>query len=368
MDRERDESRSLNFSKRMHPMRSVGFALGALAVGTVLYAHASPVWLWVLLLFFGLMWSHLAYALAAGSEDPLRVEYRNLLIDSAQSGFWIAAMAFDTLPSALLAILLTMNHIIVGGRRFAAKTLAVMAGTCLLASAALGFPFKPVTSYPTLLACLPILVVLPLVIGSSSRVLAQKTLQQKRALEKTSRFDTATGLLNRQQWLYAANLELDRFVRHGRPAVLMMIDIDAFKQINDNHGHTAGDVVIEQFARLLQACLRDMDSGGRYGGDEFGIIMPETRWEEAIVAAERLRRQVAACEFADGTLRCTISTGLAEINPSIGGVTEWVRVADAALYEAKRKGRDRIEVAPLPPLLQAVPPGNDLPDENGASA
>jgi diguanylate cyclase len=368
MDNERDSGRSFNFSRRMHPMRSIGFALGALAVGTVLHAHDSPVWMWVVLLFFGLMWGHLAYALAAGSRDPLRAEYRNLVIDSAQSGFWIAAMAFDTLPSVLLAILLTMNHIIVGGRRFAAKTIAVMAATCLLASAAMGFPFQPVTSYPTLLACLPILVVLPLVIGGSSRVLAQKTLQQKRTLEKTSRFDTATGLLNRQQWLYAANLELDRFVRHGRPAVLIMIDIDEFKQINDNHGHTTGDVVIEQFARLLQACLRDRDSGGRYGGDEFGIIMPETRWEEAIVGAERLRRQVAACEFADGRLRCTVSIGLAEINPAIGGVTDWVQVADAALYEAKRKGRDRIEVAPLPPLLQAVAPGNDIHDETGAGA
>jgi diguanylate cyclase len=348
MDSERGEVRRLNFSKRMYPLRAAGFVLGALAVGAVLLEHGSPRWLWALLALGGFLWPHLAYALVLRSRDPVRAEYRNLFVDSAQVGFWIAAMAFDTLPSVLLAIILTMNQIIVGGRRFGAKTLASMALTCLLSSALLGFPLQPVTSYRTMLACLPMLVVLPLVIGGTSRLLAQKTLLQKRMLEKTSRFDVATGLLNRQQWLYAANQELNRFVRIGRPAVLMMIDIDSFKQINDGHGHVVGDNVIEEFARLMKTCLRDMDSGGRYGGDEFGIVMPETRWEEAIVAAERLRRQVAAYAFSGIGLRCTISIGLSEVNLSIASVTDWINVADVALYEAKRRGRDCIEVARQP--------------------
>jgi diguanylate cyclase len=153
--------------------------------------------------------------------------------------------------------------------------------------------------------------------------------------------------MNRQQWHYAATVEYNRFIRAGRPAVVILIDIDRFKQINDSYGHTVGDAVIEEFARLMKACLRDMDTGGRYGGDEFGIVMPETHWEEAIVAAERLRRQVAAYVFPGTDLRCTVSIGLAEINHSIGDVTEWISVADGALYEAKRKGRDCIEVAKL---------------------
>ncbi|MET0808037.1 MAG: diguanylate cyclase [Pseudoxanthomonas sp.] len=345
--------RRLNFSKRMHPLRAAGLALGALCVGVSLYEDGVVApWLWAALGFSGLLWPHVAYLLARNSTASVRAEYRNLLIDAAQGGFWIAAMGFDTLPSVLLAIILMMNQIIVGGRRFAAKSLALLGAICLLTSAALGFRFDPVTSYPTLLACLPMLVVLPLVIGGSSRSLGQKTLQQKKLLEKTSRFDAATGLLNRQQWLFAARTEFDRFLRAGRPAVLMMIDIDSFKQINDGYGHTVGDLVIEEFARLMKACLRDIDSGGRYGGDEFCVIMPETRWEEAIVAAERLRRQVASYEFPQPGLHCTISVGLAEINPTIASVNDWVVVADAALYAAKARGRDCIEVARLPPLLQ----------------
>lgn len=354
MDSDRGQPRRLNFGRRMYPMRIVGLAMGGICVAAVLHEHRVLPWFWALLAFNALLWPHLAHAITRRAREPIRAEYRNLMVDAAFGGFWIAVMAFDTLPSVLLAVMLTMDKVIVGGRRFGAKNFALLAGTCLATSAAFGFPFLPYTSYPTMLACLPLLIVYPLAIGASSRLLAQNTLRQKRMFERTSRFDAATGLMNRQQWLYAANLELVRFQRTGRPAVLMMIDIDRFKQINDRHGHTVGDGVIEEFARLLTACLRDADTGGRYGGDEFGIVMPETRWEEAIVAAERLRRQVAACEFAGIGLRCTISIGLAEVNPAMGEVNDWVVAADAALYEAKRRGRDCIEVARLPGLAQTA--------------
>jgi diguanylate cyclase len=303
----------------------------------------------VALLAYALLWPTLAYALIRRSKAPAAaLEYRILLGDSVAGGFWIAVMAFDTLPSVLLAVMLTMDKVIVGGQRFALKAFALMLLACLATSAALGFPFEPATSFPVMLACLPLLVVYPMAVGATSHVLAQKTLRQKRMLERISRFDAATGLMNRQQFQYAATVELNRFLRTGRPAVLMMIDIDRFKQINDGHGHTVGDRVIEEFARLMKACLRDMDTGGRYGGDEFGIVMPETLWQEAIVAAERLRRQVVAHDFPGLPQRCTVSIGLAQLNPQIGNVNDWVSAADTALYAAKRRGRDCIEVARWP--------------------
>ena len=329
-------------------MRSLGLAVGAICVGAVLYEHGHGMGFWLALAMHALAWPTLAYVLAWRSKDPVATEYRSLLFDSMAGGFWIAVMAFDTLPSVLLAVMLTMDKVIVGGRLFGLRAFALMLLACLATSAALGFPFDPVTSYRVMLACLPLLVVYPIAIGAASRLLAQKTLEQKRMFQKISRFDAATGLMNRQQLQYAATVELGRFVRTGRPAVLMMIDIDHFKQINDTHGHTIGDNVIEEFARLMKACLRDMDTGGRYGGDEFGIVMPETSWEEAIVAAERLRRQVAAYEFPVHGLRCTISIGLAQVNPLIGSVNDWVTAADGALYAAKRRGRDCIEVARMP--------------------
>ncbi|MEO6104351.1 MAG: diguanylate cyclase [Pseudoxanthomonas sp.] len=347
---EPSQVRRVNFGKRMYPMRFTGMLVGQFCVGAVLYEHGTDLGWWAVLAFNWFAWPHVAYLLMLRARDPVRAEYRNLTVDSMLGGMWIAVMAFDTLPSVLVAVMLVMDKVIVGGRYFSAKTFAALALTCLTVSALLGFPFQPHTSYFTMIGCLPLLITYPLAIGVQSRLLAQKTLVQKQALEKTSRFDAATGLMNRQQWQYAANVELNRFLRTGQPAVLMMIDIDYFKQINDGYGHTVGDTVIEEFALLMKACLRDLDTGGRYGGDEFGIVMPNTRWPEAIVAAERLRRQVAAYSFTGVDKRCTISIGVAEINPSTHNVTDWVVNADEALYSAKRSGRDRIEVAKVPPV------------------
>ena len=179
----------------------------------------------------------------------------------------------------------------------------------------------------------------------------QKKLQQREALEfqlkHVAHSDSLTGVANR--------FALDEYIKmlENQPAqfqqsCLIIIDIDNFKQVNDSYGHITGDLVIQAVAESLKESVRTSDLLVRYGGDEFGIVMPETSWEEAIVAAERLRRQVAAYEFPVAGLRCTISIGLAQVNPLINSVNDWVTAADAALYAAKRRGRDCIEVARMP--------------------
>ncbi|MBD9479919.1 diguanylate cyclase [Pseudoxanthomonas sp. PXM02] len=343
--RDMAEQNRSRYGLRMYRMRALGLGLGFLCVGAVLYEHTASPALWALLVANGFLWPHLAYLrVKTQRSEPLRAEFQNLTFDAAMGGFWIAAMHFDALPSVLLAVMLTMDKVIIGGGRFGVRTLGAMVLTCLAASAAWGFAFEPYTSYPVVLACLPFLAIYPMAIGVATHSLARKARQQKDLLEKMARFDAATGLMNRQQWLHAATNELKRYQRVGRTAVLVLIDIDRFKDINDGYGHTVGDEVVEEFARLLKACLRDVDTGGRYGGDEFGVVMPDTRWEEAIVAAERLRRQVAACAFSARGLRCTVSIGLAESHAGIGSVSDWINSADSALYRAKAQGRDCIVV------------------------
>ncbi|GAB2499673.1 diguanylate cyclase [Pseudoxanthomonas sangjuensis] len=345
---QRSGKRGLNVRLRM---RLLGSVLAALCVGAALHAdHAAPAW-GIALLAQMLFWPPLAWLLARRSRDPVRVELRNLLIDAATAGVWIAAIGFDALPSAMLVALMAMDRTLAGGPAFGLKALASMALACAAASAALGFRFDPVTSWDVVLACLPMLLVYPLATGLLSRGMAEKLFEQKRQLERNSRFDIATGLMNRQQLLFAATGAMERFHRTGRPSVLVMIDIDRFKQINDRFGHTIGDAVVEQFAHLMRACLRDVDTGGRYGGDEFGIVMPDLQWPEAIEAAERLRRQVAACQLFPEQLQCTISMGLAETHPLIRSVTDWVQLADSALYAAKRRGRDCISIARPPAFV-----------------
>lgn len=336
--------RRLGFGRHVMLMRVSGLTASMPAVTGALLAHNHGAWAWAMLLHW-LAWPPLAYWRMRRHADPIRAEYRNLGIDAILGGAWIGLLGFDVLPGALIVGLLLMDHVVVGGWRFGLKSLVLTALACIAGSAACGWRFTPYTDFATMLACLPLMIGYPLAMATMMRRFTERTLAAKRTLEENTRFDAATGLVNRQQFVRAAEQALENYRREGRPACLLLIDIDRFKQINDRHGHSVGDVVIVQFARLLRLCLRDADTGGRYGGDEFGIIMPDMQWPEAIVAAERLRKQVASSTLFPDGLRCTISVGLAECGAQTGNVTRWVDLADAALYAAKRRGRDCIEVA-----------------------
>jgi diguanylate cyclase (GGDEF)-like protein len=146
--------------------------------------------------------------------------------------------------------------------------------------------------------------------------------------------------------------ELKAGLRYGAPACLMILDLDYFKTVNDRLGHTAGDLVLRELASLMTDTVRDVDTVGRYGGEEFAIILPHTSIEQAQPLAERLRNLIETHSFdvEDGTVRLTASIGIAEVcNPAIASVEDWVNAADTALYDAKAQGRNRVVVyAPIP--------------------
>ena len=162
-------------------------------------------------------------------------------------------------------------------------------------------------------------------------------------LARQTRVDASTGILNRPSWEAAVESELRRFKRGGASASLMMIDIDHFKTINDEHGHLAGDEVIRAAAAVIQSCIREVDVAGRYGGDEFGLLLVHTGTHAALVAAERIRQRLAETAFdrAPG-VRCTLSIGVATATRAMEDVHAWISEADSALYQAKTLGRNRI--------------------------
>jgi diguanylate cyclase len=175
--------------------------------------------------------------------------------------------------------------------------------------------------------------------------LAEEKLQeQKQQIElhvNEARTDPLTGLSNRRALEDEMARRLAEWQRHHKPFSLVLADIDRFKEINDRYGHPAGDQVLEQFSRLLQDTVRQMDFVARFGGEEFAIVLPGTDWEPAKRAAERVRLAVAAAAFqADGhPLRATMSVGLARIGEE-SDPTELVRRADQALLKSKRSGRN----------------------------
>lgn len=161
-------------------------------------------------------------------------------------------------------------------------------------------------------------------------------------LHQLSRTDGLTGLLNRKTWETEMHKEFRRFGRHQQPCSLLMFDIDHFKNVNDTYGHPAGDEVIRQTAAVVKANLRDIDIAGRYGGEEFAVILLNTAAEGALLVAERLRKSIEArvILYEEQEIRYTISLGVCELNSSFRDPLSWVEAADKSLYQAKHNGRN----------------------------
>ena len=158
--------------------------------------------------------------------------------------------------------------------------------------------------------------------------------------------DELTKALNRRSLMARLEQEKSAAARTGLPFSVALLDLDEFKTINDNHGHAAGDEVLKAFVRTVHATMRDTDIFGRYGGEEFLMICTDTGLEGARTAAERVRRAVAAADWARVAPGCAVSAsiGVAAWKPG-EQIDQLLRRADGALYEAKRNGRNRVEIA-----------------------
>ncbi|QGZ31530.1 sensor domain-containing diguanylate cyclase [Stutzerimonas stutzeri] len=165
-------------------------------------------------------------------------------------------------------------------------------------------------------------------------------------LQRLSSTDRLTGLFNRGHWEEMLRQDYARHRRYDRNAALVMFDIDHFKQINDNYGHQAGDAVIQQTAELIRQGMRDSDIAGRYGGEEFVVLLPDTDSEGAVTFAERLRQSIEAHEVIhEGhRIRFTVSLGIADLSQPTGGYTQLIERADSAMYASKSAGRNQVSL------------------------
>jgi two-component system chemotaxis family response regulator WspR len=176
------------------------------------------------------------------------------------------------------------------------------------------------------------------------------------ALRDQATRDGLTGVWNRQMIFDTLAQELARAGREGTPLAIVMVDLDKFKNINDSFGHPVGDAVLQQASRRLRACVRTYDHVGRYGGEEFLIVLPNCDREQARKLGERLRQSVADTPMnAEGNgLHITCSLGVVFTDTPNGiGVKALVQAADEALYRAKQAGRNCVQLAPFPAIVSA---------------
>ena len=159
--------------------------------------------------------------------------------------------------------------------------------------------------------------------------------------EQLSVTDALTGLLNRRYMEARLAEEIKRSTRHSFPMSFMMLDVDHFKSYNDNFGHPAGDEALRLVGTVIRNTLRSADVAARFGGEEFSILLPQTTGDEAIAIAERIRHNIASADFAHRDV--TVSIGVASCSAELCVSADLVSAADRALYEAKRRGRNRVQ-------------------------
>lgn len=178
--------------------------------------------------------------------------------------------------------------------------------------------------------------------GTMLDITERKRLEQQ--LEIAAATDFLTGIHNLRTFYELAGQEFKHFIRSGGDLSLIVIDIDYFKEINDNYGHAVGDEALRQFVRAVQGNLRDQDIFARAGGDEFRIMLPGTRTEGASLVAERIRQAVGqlSLDSPNGSVGLTISAGICSCLPGDETLDEVTKRADAALYVAKAAGRNNV--------------------------
>lgn len=341
-------------------------------------------WAWWLMVLQFLVYPHVVYLRARRARDSLTAEIHNLLLDNFCFGLWAAALGFPLWIVFTLVICGCINMTAFRALKGVLQALAAAAAGATLMVALDGWRFTPETSLRVSLMsmlCLSAYLVLfardahtrTVALSATrarlrqSEAALQSQLQaiqslQDQLTEQANR-DPLTGLYNRRYLTTALQRETDACAREGATLALLLIDLDLFKQINDRHGHAAGDDVLCQISALLLQSMRPSDICCRYGGEEFLLVLPGMGLQTAVERAQALRQQVAERRWlADGQpIGVTLSVGVACAHNARVAPAALIDLADRALYQAKAEGRNRVCVAGDAPTHAPQADGMSMP-------
>jgi diguanylate cyclase (GGDEF)-like protein len=339
---------------------------------------------WALLILLFLVYPQLAYWRAHRAASPRQTELNNLLVDSFLFGICAAALGFPLWISFTLLIGTTITHVLYLGIPGVLRSLVAIALGAGATVLVVGFRLAPDTTLATTLLCIIGLTLYLLSLANLAHMRASKlhesrqklrqsedvlnrtnaTLNQRLGeiqalqvqLSEQANRDVLTGLHNRRYLDAAMARELQRCQREGQALSLILMDIDFFKQVNDSHGHAAGDEVLKALASLLRKATRSVDVASRMGGEEFLLMLPTMPLETAWERAEQCRLAFADTEVLhDGVpILCTVSMGVATFPGHGLTQTALLRSADQALYRAKALGRNcTVVYQPSEPAMDA---------------
>jgi diguanylate cyclase (GGDEF)-like protein len=333
-------------------VRAISYAYASLFIGSFLWPLHAPAWLWALLGLNLFVYPHLMYWRALRSQNSQKAELQNLVVDAAIWGALCAVLGFPLWISYTLFITSAVNNAFsrgLPGLRDA--LLAYMAGAMTV-----WLVVEPRWAMPESPWVVGLCIVgISTYLFSIARIAHLRTnllRQTRKALERNAsewqaqaNQDPLTGLFNRRYFSDTLGRELARAKRDGLPVCLMVLDIDHFKQINDQYGHDMGDRAIQLIGQLLQQSVRLEDVVSRMGGEEFCVLFPGMTLLTAKARAELLRQRLAeqSIDTPTGPMHITASIGLAEYPRDAADGVGLLNAADQALYAAKRNGRNRVE-------------------------
>jgi diguanylate cyclase (GGDEF)-like protein len=264
----------------------------------------------------------------------------------------VFAMATPRSTSAVHAWVLLIpiiSHLLMGRR------LGLAVSVFYMGIAAIIFLFRH-QDQPDMMQALPItnIAVISLCILVFSHVYEVTRETSERQLMKIAQTDPLTGLANRARLSDIFERERHRARRYSSPMSVLVLDLDHFKDVNDDHGHETGDLALQHVARIFRECLRATDLAARLGGEEFGILLSNTNSLQALEVAEKIRIAIASTPLPINktVIRLTLSGGVAELGTDSDTLRELVRKADTRLYEAKDAGRNQI----IPALSPSAAP------------
>lgn len=348
--------------------RSVSWFLAFCVLAAHLSENTAPAWVWWALVLQFLVYPHAMFLRARRAPDSLKAEMNNVRLDALCFGVWVGALGFPLWIVMLLLIPSAMSVAVFRGVKGLGQALALQALGGLGAVGLMGWRFAPDASLLVALLSMASLALYLIMFSLSANGRAVKlyrarnqlrenelTLRNQLAeiqllqtqLKDEAEHDHLTGLYNRRYLSATLGRELARCHREKSPLSVMMIDLDHFKQINDQHGHPFGDEVLATVAQTLSTSLRAGDIACRYGGEEFLLTFPNMCCETAMVRAKELRQKVEGLEiWANDRLQpVRISIGLADAPRDSLDAQALIARADKALYQAKAMGRNRVVVA-----------------------
>jgi len=347
--------------RRILDMIGISYLVDAVILLVYAQAETVPLWLGPVYALFGLALIGIAIASSeAGFNERFRDHYLVAPLSVASMTIMLAFTYLAPQVGVLFLCSLFTVFSFVSLRSTPGQTAAIwtamtlgLAWLFLLTDKPIGMPHgRPVERFATMLVFALTVgrcMFLGLFSSSMQASLYQSRLRLKEAykrIEELAELDELTGAFNRRCVMRVLDEEIARSARSGTPCSIALIDLDHFKRINDSHGHPIGDVVLRTFAITMFANIRNVDRFGRYGGEEFLLVLPDMPNDGAMHALERLRAIVADLDwsaFSPG-MKVTLSAGVATLKP--GETTDtFLARADTALYAAKAQGRNRIAQA-----------------------